>query len=243
MSLAYLRAEALRTLRNPRYLLFTLGIPLLLFLVIGNAYDGDVAGVSAQTWYMINMATFGAMGAVLGTGARIAVERDAGWNRQLRLTPLTPQTYVVTKVVVGMALALPAMLLVGAAGALTGKVHLDAAQWAGVLLVTWVALLPLAAIGVGIGYLARGDGAQAVNGGVLMLLSMFGGLWFPLDGAPAWMSDIAHATPTYWLGQVSRAPITGSWPALVGWAVLVAWALAAVRVAARRYRVDAVRAA
>ena len=243
MNLAYLRAEGVRTLRNPRYLLFTLGIPLLLFLLIGNAYRGEVAGVSAQTWYMINMATFGAMGAVLGTGARIAVERDAGWNRQLRLTPLTPRAYVVGKVVVGMGLALPAMLLVGAAGALTGKVHLDAGQWLEVLLVTWVALLPLAAVGVGIGYLSRGDGAQAVNSGVLLLLSMFGGLWFPLDGAPAWMSDIAHALPTYWLGQVSRAPITGSWPALAGWAVLAAWALVAARVAARRYRVDAVRAA
>ena len=36
-------------------------MPLVLFLVIGNAYDGQVAGVSATTWYMINMGVFGAM--------------------------------------------------------------------------------------------------------------------------------------------------------------------------------------
>ena len=42
--------------RNPRYLFFTIGIPVVLFLVIGNAFEGDVFGVSAQTWYMVNMA-------------------------------------------------------------------------------------------------------------------------------------------------------------------------------------------
>ncbi len=92
MTVTYLRLELLRTYRNIRYLLFTLGIPVILFLVIGGAFDNQrILGVSGQTWYMINMAVFGALGAVLGVGARIAVERDAGWNRQLRLTPLPPR--------------------------------------------------------------------------------------------------------------------------------------------------------
>ena len=37
------------------------------------------------------------MGAVLAGGARIAVDRSAGWNRQLRLTPLAPRAYLATK--------------------------------------------------------------------------------------------------------------------------------------------------
>ena len=93
-------------------MIFTLGIPVVLFLVIGGAFDGTVGGVSGQTWYMVNMGMFGAMGAVLGVGARIAVERDAGWNRQLRLTPLPALGYVVGKVVTGMLIALPPLLLV-----------------------------------------------------------------------------------------------------------------------------------
>ena len=99
---------------------FTIGIPVVLFLVIGNAFKGDVFGVSAQTWYMVNMAVFGAIGAVLGVGARIADERDSGWNRQLRLTPLPPLGYVAGKVMTGMLVALPALVLVCLAGRLTG---------------------------------------------------------------------------------------------------------------------------
>ena len=48
----------------------------------------------------------------------------------------------------------------------------------------------MAVVGVGLGYLSRGDNAQAVNGGMVMLMSMFGGIWFPIDGsAPAVAAD------------------------------------------------------
>jgi ABC-2 type transport system permease protein len=244
MTVTYLRLELLRTYRNIRYLVFTLGIPVILFLVIGGAFDGTVLGISGQTWYMINMATFGAFGAVLGVGARIAVERDAGWNRQLRLTPLPPQGYVIGKVVVGMLLALPSLLLVCAAGWLTGDVQLSVVQWLQVIGLGWVALLPMSAVGVGLGYLARGDTAQAVNGGVLMLMSMFGGVWFPVDGSsPAWIRTLADVMPTYWITQIARAPLTHDWPRTGGWVVLAAWTLVGIRVAARRYLADDLRAA
>lgn len=243
LSPAYLRTEVLRAFRNPRYVLFTVVMPLVLFLVVGNAFDGRVGGVSAQTWYMVNMCTFGALGAVLSSGGRIAVERDAGWNRQLRLTPLTPAQYVVAKMATAMLVALPAVLLVAAAGLATGRVHLSVPQWAGLVGVTWVAMLPLAVVGVGIGYLARGDSAQAVTSAVLLVLSMFGGLWFPVDDGPQWLQHLSHAMPTYWTGQLSRAPITHHWPAATAYVVLAVWALVGGRVAAARYGRDDARAA
>jgi ABC-2 type transport system permease protein len=245
MTLTYLRLEVIRTYRNVRYLIFTLGIPVVLFLLIGGAFKGNpVFGVSGQTWYMINMATFGALGAVLGVGARIAIERDAGWNRQLRLTPLPPQSYVIGKLVTGMLLALPSLLLVCAAGYLTGLVHLSGTQWAEVIGLGWLALLPMSVVGVGLGYLSRGDSAQAVNGGVIMLMSMFGGVWFPIDAtAPQWLQSVAHVMPTYWITQIARAPITSNWPTVGGWVVLGAWTVVGARIAARRYLADDVRAA
>jgi ABC-2 type transport system permease protein len=243
MTTTYLLTELKRSYRNPRYLLFTIGMPVVLFLVIGNGFDQRVGGVSGQTWYMINMGIFGCTGAALGIGARIAVERDAGWNRQLRLTPLPPLGYVLAKVATGMLMALPAILLVDLAGRLTGKVELTAAQWAEVIGLGWVAVLPMAVVGVGIGYLARGDSAQAVNGGLVMLLSMFGGLWFPIDDAPTWLTSIAHAMPTYWITKITRAPLSHDWPTTAGWLVLLGWAVVAARIAARRYGRDDLRAA
>jgi ABC-2 type transport system permease protein len=244
MSTTYLFTELKRSYRNPRYMLFTLGIPVVLFLMIGGAFDQNVGGVSGQTWYMVSMGMFGSMGAVLGIGARIAVERDTGWNRQLRLTPLPALGYVVGKVVTGMLIALPALLLVDLAGKLTGKVDLTALQWAEVIGLGWISVLPLAVVGVGVGYLSRGDSAQAVNGGLVMLMGLFGGLWFPIDGsAPEWLQSVAHAMPTYWITAITRAPISHQWPAAGGWLVLLAWVVVAARIAARRYDVDDLRAA
>jgi ABC-2 type transport system permease protein len=243
MTTTYLLTELKRSYRNPRYLLFTIGMPLVLFLVIGSAFDTKVGGVSGQTWYMINMGLFGCTGAVLGIGARIAIERDAGWNRQLRLTPLPPLGYVLAKVATGMLVALPAILLVDLAGRLTGKVDLTLTQWVEVAGLGWLAVLPMAVVGVGIGYLARGDSAQAVNGGLIMLLSMFGGLWFPVDDAPSWLQTVAHLMPTYWITTITRAPLTEVWPSAGGWLVLLGWAAVAARIAARRYGRDDLRAA
>ena len=244
MTVTYLRLELLRTYRNVQYLVFTLGIPVLLFVVIGGAYDMRVAGVPGTTWFMLNMAMFGSLSAVLGAGGRISAERDAGWSRQLRLTPLPPLGYVVGKAVTGMLLALPAVVLVCLAGRLAHGVSLSGAEWAEVVGLGWLVMLPMSAVGIGLGYLARGDTAQAVNGGVLMVMSMFGGVWFPVDGSsPGWLQTVAHLMPTYWITQVSRAPLTHEWPSVFGWLVLGAWAAAGAQLATRRYRGDELRAA
>ena len=46
-------------------------------------------GLFAPQYYMVGLLAFGAMVAVMSGGARIAAERTIGWNRQLRLTPLS----------------------------------------------------------------------------------------------------------------------------------------------------------
>ena len=40
-------------------------------------------------YYMVGLVSFGAMSALISSGARIASERTDGWTRQLRITPLT----------------------------------------------------------------------------------------------------------------------------------------------------------
>jgi ABC-2 type transport system permease protein len=82
------QAEVNRLRRNRRYLLFTIALPVILYLIIGK--QGSKAyGVDFAAYYMVAMATFGAFaGALNGNSIRIAEERKVGWIRQLRLTPL-----------------------------------------------------------------------------------------------------------------------------------------------------------
>ena len=90
--LVYTRYELLRTLRNRRFFILSLGFPLVLYFVIASPQPPRArlrrdAASRLPLYYMVGLAAFGTMSAMLSSGARIAAERAVGWNRQLRITP------------------------------------------------------------------------------------------------------------------------------------------------------------
>ncbi len=101
-ALGYTRFELLRTLRNVRLLVFSLGFPLILYLAIAtpnrNEHDFGGSGISLPLYYMVGLVSFGAMTALISSGARIATERTDGWTRQLRITPMSAGAYFRAKI-------------------------------------------------------------------------------------------------------------------------------------------------
>ena len=63
-------------------------------------HNFDGTGISFPLYYMIGLASFGTMSAMLSCGARIAAERAVGWNRQLRISRFHPH-YFRAKVIPG----------------------------------------------------------------------------------------------------------------------------------------------
>src|SRR5664279_5981337 len=116
--------------RNVRFLVLTVALPLLLFLLYSSLYQGQStdSGLTVVAYLMVSMASFGCIGAAINTGARVAVERQVGWNRQLRLTALPARSYLIAKAVVSMLVTLPALILVFIAGATVGGVQLSTTQ-------------------------------------------------------------------------------------------------------------------
>ena len=154
MTARYALLSTRNAYRNTRFLVLTVALPLLLFLLYANLYQGQDAGdgLSVVAYLMVSMASFGCIGAAINTGARMAIERQTGWNRQLRLTALPAQSYLVAKAVVSMLVTLPALVLVFLAGATVGDVELDAGQWLGTGVAVWLGLIPFAVLGLVIGF-------------------------------------------------------------------------------------------
>lgn len=240
MNTRFLMLELLRAVRNGRYLIFTVVLPTVMMLLFVNLYGGQGEtfpnGLPVVTSLMMNMALFGVMSGPLATGARIAVERGSGWQRQLRLTPLSSTGYVLTKGALGMLVALPAVLLVSLVGAVVEGVRLEPGQWVAVLLTLWLAAVPFVLIGIVIGLLASPDGMQAITAASSMLFGLLGGIWIPADVAPGWLRTVMEVLPTYWVKQLAQAPLVPGTE--VGRALLVvgAWVLVLGFVAARRFR-------
>ncbi|WP_441250400.1 ABC transporter permease [Kitasatospora sp. McL0602] len=197
-----IQLEILRTLRNKRYLLFTVLYPALLYVFFISAYSGGsvAGGIPAKSYFMVSMATFGAVGAVLtGSAQRISLERKTGWVRQLRLTALPGRAYTFSKIAACAVTTLPAILVVFVIGAFEG-VSLGGAQWLGLGLALWLGSFVFAALGVALGYAAQPDAVQPIVMITYMLMALFGGTWFPVGDS---LKTYARFNPVYLYNQLA----------------------------------------
>jgi ABC-2 type transport system permease protein len=241
--LTYVRIELIRSFRNRRFFVFSVGFPLALYLLIA-APNRDVhslsgTGIPAPLYFMVGLAALGAMNAVVGAGGRIAVERFLGWTRQLRLTPLSPRAYFATKILASYLTALVTIAALYAAGIALG-VSLSAAKWTEMTALLLVGLLPFAALGIALGHLVGADAVGPTIGALSGLLCFLGGVWFPLG--PGVMSDVAQTLPSYWLVQASHVSLGGAGWTAKGWLVVLGWTVALSLLAAHAYRRDTKRA-
>jgi ABC-2 type transport system permease protein len=241
MSVTYLLLEVRRAMRNGRFMIFSIAFPVLLFLLyVGIFANGDkeIVGV-----LMVNMTAFGALTASMFAGGRVALERALGWQRQLRLTPLSGPGYLAGKGVTAMMLAIPAVVLVPVIGAVVEGVSLDAGGWLRVTIGIWLAVIPFALIGLFIGQIGTPESMQPIMSITMMGMSMLGGIFIPIDTMPDWLSKISHVLPSYWLGQVGRGAVTSDLSVNLGQAVLVlaVWTVVLGFGVVRRYRRDSAR--
>jgi ABC-2 type transport system permease protein len=247
----YFRLELQRMRRNLRYMFFTALYPVIIYLFFSNVGNSDsskpggdlVAGVHVQAYIMVSMAVFGACGAAIAISGFISQEREQGWTRQLRLTPLPPWCYVTSKIVNGLLVALLSVFLVFIAGAAVNGVDLSAGRWLESYGLLFLGVLPFTALGVFLGYLATGPAGRPVMIFTWMGLSLFGGLWVPVTQLPDVMANIAHALPSYQMANLAWKTLADQAPTVGGIAVLLVWTLVFIGLAAWRYRRDALRPA
>lgn len=237
---AYTRFELVRLLRNARFFIFTLVFPLVLYFVIAGPQKGDHdlagSGISAPLYFMVSIASFGTMMAMVSSGARIAAERTAGWTRQLRVTPLTAVAYFRAKVITAYLTACTTLALLYISGLALG-VSMSLGRWVEMTALVLLALMPFAALGILLGHLMTADSIGPATGGVVSLLSLVSGAWFPLTHG-TFLYDVAQYLPSYWLVQAGHVGIGGSAWGTKGWIVVVVWTIVLVRLARFAYRRD-----
>jgi ABC-2 type transport system permease protein len=241
----YLRFEILRTFRNRRFVTFSLAFPLVLYLLIAgpNRNEDSLAGtgIPAPLYFMVGLIAFGTMNAALSAGARIAGEREVGWNRQLRITPLSTREYIGAKVAASYLMALCTIAVLFAAGIALG-VSLPLDRWVRMTFLMLVALVPFIALGILLGHVISFQSIGPAIGGITALFAFLGGSWFPITGG-GFIHDLALDLPSFWLVEASHVSLGGNhdWSAK-GWIVVMIWSVVAARLAARAYRRDTNRA-
>jgi ABC-2 type transport system permease protein len=240
MSLKFLLLEIRRVSRSPRFLIFTVGFPVLLFLLYVGIFAKEP---DEKATLMVSMTAFGAMAAALFTGTRVALERQSGWQRQLRLTPLSGGGYLIAKAATGMTLALAPAILVPLVGAFGEGVSLDTSGWVRATLGVWLAAIPFALIGLLIGQIGTADSTQPITQLVMLPMALVGGIFIPVQAMPQWLLGIAHVLPSYWMGEIGRGAANLGASSSLGKDVLVlaVWTVVLSVAVVRRYRKDSAR--
>lgn len=232
------KLEILRVLRNRKFVFFTLLYPTVLYLAISQS-AGRVGGLDAKLYMMVSMAGFGALGAsLMTTSQRIAQEREKGWVRQLKLTALNQNGYVVGKIAAAASTSAPSILIVLLAGGLVNGVSLAAWQWIALFFALWVGSFVFAALGVALGYLAAPETVQPIVMVTYLGMSLLGGLWMPSETFPRWLRDVSEILPTYHFSAIGKAVEGGGGPHPANLAVLGAYLVAFVAAAGWLYRKD-----
>ncbi|WP_282692057.1 ABC transporter permease [Streptomyces sp. CC208A] len=219
---AYVRLEVRRTLRDPAFVISTIGVPVMMYLLFTNLLGGS-DDTAYRTASMIGMAAYGTLGAALSLGTGVAEDKSTGWLRQLRITPMTPRQVVTGRTLTGSVVVLPAIVSVLLAGALVNSVRLAAWQWAALALALWAGSLPFALLGLGNGYRLTAQTTGVVNLACNLGLAVVGGLWFPAALFPDWMRTLSAYTPTFRFAQLGGALAGGHAPTAAALGVLALW--------------------
>lgn len=173
--------------REPLGVIGTVGIPVLIFVVLGRVLGSRMRRVSpdAPRFVSVDLPIFAALliaaSAVLSLITIIAIYREAGILKRLRATPLRPHTILTAHVMVKLLFTAVTLALMVLAGRRYGRVDADVplTSFTLALLFCTVSILSLGFLIASIVPTARF--AQPI--GTLVLYPMLGlsGLFMPVD--------------------------------------------------------------
>jgi ABC-2 type transport system permease protein len=238
--LSYMRFEGRRLLREPRLVVLTLVLPVIVFLIAANNV-GQLGGVDVATYIMVSMAAYGVLVGVLSIGISVSQERACGWLRQLRITPLAPAKVVAAKALLGSLLAIPTVAVVGIVAAISQGVSLSLPQWLALFGALWVGSLPFAALGLALGFWLSPQLTQPAMMLATFGLAFLGGLFWPVEAMPRAMAQIATWLPSNRYAELGWSIVAHHAPTGRTIAILAGWTLVLAGLAALSYRASAAK--
>lgn len=228
----YVRLEVGRSLRSRQYRFLALGAPVGLYLVataagLGPQPDALVGGTTWKTYAMVSMAALGALGAgIAASGSRLAADQDSGWVRTLTVAHLPRLHMLAGRVVAGVVIAGPPIMLLIGTAVLVHGVGLVPGSWLQLIASLWIGAVPFALLGVVMGLVL---GRRAAVGAVVVLylgLAFAGGLLEPIETPPAVVATIGHLLPSFLVGDLGWQAILGRSPSVQDITLLAAESLA-----------------
>jgi ABC-2 type transport system permease protein len=200
-----IKYEFLKALRLPAYSIPTILFPIFFYFFFGVMFGQKNTGAVNMASYLIaTYGTFGVVGASLfGFGVSVAIERGQGWLEVKRTTPMPISAYFVAKMAMAMLFSAIIVLLLFAAGATFGGVHLRVGSAIALFCVLVAGAITFAAMGLAIGFFAGPNSAAPIVNLIYLPTAFLAGLWVPIVFLPKAIQSVALWLPQYHLSQLA----------------------------------------
>ncbi|WP_232823454.1 ABC transporter permease [Dyella sp. C9] len=231
------RAECLRYLRAPGFMLPVMLFPTMFYLLFGIVMNHG-GNTDAARYLLASYGVFGVMSpGLFGFGVSLAMERENGLLTLKRALPMPPAAYLLGKMLMAMLAAGGVIVLLLTMATLLAHVPVSPPQAIGLLLTGMLGVLPFCAIGMFVGTLIKGQGAPGVLNLIYLPMSFLSGLWIPLPMLPVALQRIAPLWPSAHLQPLALDALGAAhvavWPHVL---VLAGYTVAFTLLAARRLR-------
>ncbi len=186
--------------REPLGLLSTVGLPVVVFLLLGRSLGRQIdrseqLAAFVATALPVFACILIALSAATSLIAIISIYREGGILKRLRATPLRPTTILAAHVFLKLALTAATLGLMVLAGRRLYPVPIDVpiAGFTAALLLATLSILSIGFVIASAVPTARF--AQPAGGAVLYPLLMISGLFAPIEKLPSVWQPIAHVSP------------------------------------------------
>jgi ABC-2 type transport system permease protein len=191
--LAEVRYEFTRVLRNPALGLPIVLVPAALYALIAVVVAGEAIDKDPNLGIFL-FGGFGVLGvtmpALFTIGGSLAMEREMGLMRLKRAQPAPAGSWLVAKIVCGIAFSTLAYLPMLAIGLAAGKISLETGQIVAMSLALITGSIPFCALGLMIGTLVTGSAAPGYANIIYLPGCYLSGLFFPLPASMHWQTPL-----------------------------------------------------
>jgi ABC-2 type transport system permease protein len=232
-----LRFEQLSFWRTREAAFFIFAFPVLLLLLLGSVYDGEIEGHPAANWLLVGMLGYGAANTAFGGLAiTLVLRREYAQLKRIRGTPLPAGVYLAAVVLSSLLVFALQSVVIYAIGVVLFDAELPDRPFSLALALLFGAI---AFTGLGLAATAlirSAEGVSPVVNFVVLPMAFLSGSFGPTDRYPEVIQDFAALLPLHHFIELLVAvaleaePVTSQPTSL---AVVAAWGAASFLVAFR----------
>ena len=199
-------SEVTRYRRVPEYFIGVVVLPVILFAMFGLPNTGEQlpGGTTVVAMLFVSFCCYGVVSqALFSFGAELATERQKGWLRRLRATPMPMWVYFAGKLALNLTFTAAIVAGVALLAATAGQASFQPGRLAATCAVLLLGTLAFSPTGAAIAYWARPKAVSTIVNLLFLPLSFLSGFFFPVEQLPEVLQRLAPWLPTYHFGQLA----------------------------------------